>query len=319
MNNPSAIIAPKAMKSGPKKSSVISQYIRYRYFFVMLLPVMAYFGLFHYGPMYGIMIAFKNFYPLKGIIGSPWAGFTHFEEIFKSLFFLQVLKNTLIISFYKLLFGFPAPILLALLLNEVRRAKFKKLVQSVTYLPHFISWVVLAGMVIEMFSPSRGPVNIILQSFGVNPIYFVAEPGWFRGLIVGSGIWREVGWSSIIYLAAITNIDPEMYDVADLDGAGRLRKIWSITIPSIMPVIIIMFIFATGSIINDDFDQIYNLLNSKVMDVGDVISTYTFREGLQRMNYSYATAVGVFKNVVAFTLVMITNAIAKRTSDYSIW
>lgn len=302
-----------------KKKKLLQEYIRYRYFMIMLLPVLIYYGIFQYGPMYGIIVAFKDFYPLRGIVGSPWAGFKHFEELFSSLFFISVLKNTLIISFYKLLFGFPAPILLALLLNEVKHFKFKKVVQSVTYLPHFISWVVLAGLVIEILSPTRGPINIILQNFGLQPIYFIAEPVWFRGVLVGSGIWREVGWSSIIYLAAISNIDPEMYDVAELDGAGRFRKIWNITLPAIAPVVVIMFIFATGSIINDDFDQIYNLLNAKVMGVGDVISTYTFREGLQRMNYSYASAVGLFKNIVAFTLVMITNTIARKTSDYAIW
>ena len=302
-----------------KKKSFLQEYIRYRYFIIMLFPVLIYYGIFQYGPMYGIVVAFKDFYPLRGILGSPWAGLKHFEELFNSLFFITVLKNTLVISFYKLLFGFPAPILLALLLNEVRHLKFKKAVQSITYLPHFISWVVLAGLVIEMLSPTRGPINIILQNMGLEPIYFIAEPAWFRSVLVSSGIWREVGWSSIIYLAAITNVDPEMYDVAELDGAGRFRKIWNITLPAIAPVVVIMFIFATGSIINDDFDQIYNLLNAKVMGVGDVISTYTFREGLQRMNYSYASAVGVFKNIVAFTLVIITNTIARKTSDYAIW
>lgn len=302
-----------------KKKSFLQEYIRYRYFIIMLFPVLIYYGIFQYGPMYGIIVAFKDFYPLRGILGSPWAGLKHFEELFNSLFFITVLKNTLVISFYKLLFGFPAPILLALLLNEVRHLKFKKAVQSITYLPHFISWVVLAGLVIEMLSPTRGPINIILQNMGLDPVYFIAEPAWFRSVLVSSGIWREVGWSSIIYLAAITNVDPEMYDVAELDGAGRFRKIWNITLPAIAPVVVIMFIFATGSIINDDFDQIYNLLNAKVMGVGDVISTYTFREGLQRMNYSYASAVGVFKNIVAFTLVIITNTIARKTSDYAIW
>jgi putative aldouronate transport system permease protein len=201
----------------------------------------------------------------------------------------------------------------------VRRAKFKRVVQSITYLPHFFSWVVLAGIVIELLSPSRGPLNIILQSLGIDPIYFIAEPRWFRTILVSTSIWKEVGWSSIIYLAAVTNIDPELYDVADLDGAGRFRKIWNVTLPSIAPVIIIMLIFATGNIINDDFDQVFNLLNDKVMPVGDVISTYTYREGLQRMNFSYATAVGLFKNIVSFSMVMISNTIARKTSEYAIW
>lgn len=302
-----------------KDRGLLNEYIKYKYFILMLVPVLLYYAVFQYGPMYGILIAFKEYYPLKGIWGSEWVGLKYFKELFDGLFFPQVLRNTLIISFYKLIFGFPAPILLCLLFNEVRLNKFKKAVQTITYLPHFFSWVVLSGIVIEMLSPSRGPMNILLQNLGLDPVYFVADPKWFRGILVCSSIWKEVGWSSIVYLAAITNIDPELYDVADLDGAGRLRKIWNITIPSIAPVIIIMFIFATGNIINDDFDQVFNLLNSKVMEVGDVLATYTYREGLQNMNYSYATAVGLFKNVVSFSLVMLANMIARKTSDYAIW
>lgn len=301
------------------KKPLVQQYIKYKHFFFMLFPVILYYIIFHYAPMYGIIIAFKDFYPLKGIWGSPWAGFKYFQELFTGMYFLPVLKNTIIISFYKLIFGFPAPILLCLLLNEVRHNRFKRVVQSITYLPHFISWVVLAGMVIEILSPSRGPINIILQMLGSEPVFFIAEAKWFRGVLVVSDIWRSIGWSSIVFLAAVTNIDPELYDVADLDGAGRFRKVWNITLPSITPVIVIMFIFAVGKLINDDFEQVYNLLNTKVMGVGDVISTYTYREGLQRMNYSYSTAVGLFKNVVSFSLVMIANFIARKVSDYAIW
>ncbi|WP_258525637.1 sugar ABC transporter permease [Paenibacillus sp. YN15] len=255
---------------------------------------------------------------MKGIAGSPWVGLEHFTMLFTGLDFLPVLKNTLIISFYKLFFGFPAPIILCLIINEVRHTFFKKAVQTVTYLPHFISWVVLAGFLIELLSPSRGPINILLQLLGIDPIFFIADVNWFRGVIVASSIWREVGWQSIIYLAAVAGINTELYDVANMDGAGRLQRIWYITIPSITPVIIIMFIFATGSIIQDDFDQIYNLLNAKVLSVGDVISTYTYREGLVNMNFGYATAVGLFKNVVAFTLVMNANFIARKFSNYAI-
>lgn len=302
-----------------KKRSIIREYIKYKYFMLMLLPAIIYYSVFHYAPMYGITIAFKDFYPNRGILGSEWVGLQHFNEVVSGLFFMEVLKNTLIISLYKLLFGFPAPIILAIMLNEVRHLRFKKMVQSITYLPHFLSWVVLSGIVIEILSPSRGPINIMLQNFGISPIYFIAEPKWFRTILVSSSIWKEVGWGTIVYLAAITSIDPELYDVAELDGASRIGKIWNITIPSIMPVIVIMLIFAVGGVINDDFDQIYNLLNAKVMSVGDVISTYTYREGLQRMNFSYATAVGVFKNVVAFILVLAANFIARKTSEYAIW
>jgi putative aldouronate transport system permease protein len=309
----------KAKVVEKRKRNIIDEYIKHKYFFLMLLPVIVYFGLFHYGPMYGIIIAFKDFYPLKGVMGSEWVGLKHFHELVSGMFFWSVFKNTIIISFYKLIFGFPAPIILAILINEVRNLRFKKFIQTVTYLPHFISWIVLAGIVIEVLSPSRGPFNILLQSFGLNPIFFIGEPKLFRGVLVLSSIWKEVGWGTIIYLAGMSGIDPELYDVAELDGANRFRKILNVTLPSIAPVIVIMLIFASGSIINDDFDQIYNMMNSRVMPVADVISTYTYREGFTKMNYSFATAVGLFKNVIAFTLVLITNFIAKRSSEYSIW
>lgn len=302
-----------------KRYGLLYQYRKNKYLMLLLLPVLAYYAVFHYGPMYGVIIAFKDFYPARGILGSAWVGLEHFQRLFTGLYFLPVLKNTLLISFYKLIFGFPAPIILCLLLNEIRRAGFKKAVQSISYLPHFISWVVLAGIVIEVLSPSRGFFNYIIGLLGGEPIFFVADERWFRTVLVGSSIWREVGWQSIIYLAAVTGIDPELYDVADLDGAGRFRKIWNITLPSIAPIIVIMLIFASGSIINDDFDQIYNLLNTKVMAVGDVISTYTYREGLQQMNYSYATAVGLFKNTVALLLVTLTNLLARKLSGSSLW
>jgi len=285
----------------------------------MLLPVLAYFFIFHYGPMWGMLIAFKDFYPLRGFFGSPWVGFKHFGDLFSGLYFFPVLRNTLIISFLKLIFGFPAPIILAVMLNEVRHMYFKRTIQTISYLPHFISWVVLAGLVIEILSPSRGPVNWLLQVLGIKPVFFVASKPWFRPVLVLSSIWREIGWQSIIFLAAISNIDPELYDVADIDGAGRLRKIFSITIPAIFPVIVILFIFATGRIINDDFEQILNLLNPLVMEVGDVIMTYTFREGIQKLNYSYASAVGFFKNGVSLLLVLTANSIARRMTGHSVW
>lgn len=306
-------------KPGNHFSDILLGYKKNSLFFLMLLPTIIYFIVFHYLPMYGVTIAFKDYYILKGIMGSKWVGLKHFKDVFSGLFFWPVFKNTLIISFYKLIFGFFAPIALAIMLNEVSHNKFKKTVQSITYLPHFMSWVVLSGLLIEILSPSRGPFNILLQGIGLDPIFFIAEKGWFRGILVGSSIWKEAGWSSIIFLAAISGIDPQMYEVAELDGASRMRKIWSITIPSIMPVIIIMFIFATGKIIQDDFEQVYNLLNPAVMEVGDVISTYTYREGLERMNYSYAAAVGMFKNIISFAMVMGTNYIARKTSDYALW
>lgn len=302
-----------------KKNSILKEYVKYKYLFIMLIPIIIYFIVFHYGPMYGLLLAFKDYQPFIGFSKSEWVGLSHFKDMMGGLYFLPVLKNTIIISLYNLIWGFPAPIILAVLLNEVSNRKFKRTVQTITYFPHFISWVVMAGIVYEVLSPSRGLFNIILQSFGADPIFFVADPKWFRTVLVGSNIWKNIGWSSIIYLAAITNINPELYQVADIDGASRLQKIKYITLPSISNVVVIMFIFAVGKIINDNFDQIYNMMNAKVMGVADVISTYTYRAGLADMNYSYATAVGLFKNVISFSLVMMANNIAKKLKQETLF
>jgi len=251
-------------------------------------------------------------------MGSSWVGFQHFTDMFSGLYFWPVFGNTLIINFFKLLIGFPAPILLAILINEVRLGRFKKITQTVTYLPHIISWVVLAGIVIETLSPSRGPINLLISALGGSPVFFVADEGWFRQVVVASAVWRDVGFNAIIYLAAITAIDPELYDVAALDGAGRVKRILHITIPSILPVIAIMAIFNVGDLIQDDFDQIFNLLNPNVYSVGDVLSTYTYREGIINMNYSYGTTVGLFKNIIAFGMVLVMNAFAKKTTGQGI-
>lgn len=283
-----------------KKQSIFRQYWKCRYLFLLLIPTIVYFIVFHYVPMYGITIAFKDFYPAKGIMGSEWVGFKHFEKVFTGRYFLPVLRNTLIISFSKLFFGFPMPIILAVMLSEVKNKWFRKTVQTITYLPHFIGWVVMAGIVQQVLSPSSGMVNYIIQALGGEPIFFLGSKEWFRPILVITNIWKGCGWSSVIYLAAIMGIDSQLYEAAELDGASRMQRIIHVTIPCIMPTIIIMFIFAMGGVINDDFDQIYNLLNARVMSVGDVIGTYTYRVGLQQMNYGYATAVGLFKNVVAF-------------------
>ena len=275
--------------------------------------------IFCYVPMYGVIISFQDYYPRLGITGSEWVGFKHFEKLFTGRYFFPVLRNTLIISIGKLLFGFPAPIILCLLLNEVRSLKFKKVVQTISYLPHFISWVVLASIVQTILSPSSGVVNYIIQLLGGEPIFFMGSSDWFRKVIVGSSIWRDTGWQTVVFMAAILSIDPQLYEAADLDGAGRFQKMIYVTLPCIAPTIIIMFIMATGNVIQDDFDQIYNMLNAKVMDVGDVIGTYTYRMGIEKMNFSYATAVGLFKNVVSLILVTFTNAFSRKLSGSSLW
>lgn len=310
----------KALSPGRQRiREKLKPYVTHRALLIMLIPAAVYYILFHYKSMYGLIIAFKDYRLLDGIWGSPWAGLKHFEMAFSSTEFLRAFKNTMILSFYNLIFKFPAPILLALLFNEVRCMKFKRTVQTITYLPHFLSWVVLAGIVIDFLSPSTGPLNMILKNLGFDPIYFVGDKQYFRGVLVLSGIWKEVGWGTIVYLAALTNVDAQLYEAATIDGAGKFRQTISITLPSIANVLVIMLIFAVGKIINDDFDQIYNMYNPNVYSVGDVISTYVYNMGLAKGMYSYATAIGLFKNVISFALILLTNLMAKRIGDYGLW
>ena len=291
----------------------------YKEYYLMLIPGILFFLVFCYGPMYGLVIAFQDYYPLKGVTGSKMVGLKHFRALFTDPFFLSVLKNTIVISFYKLLVCFPAPILLCLALNEISNYRFKKIAQSVSYLPHFVSWVVVSGIIIEFLSPSRGPINILLQNLGMEPIFFVAEPKYFRGVLVLSDVWRSVGWGSIVYPAAVTSVDPTLYEAAEMDGAGRIKKIIHVTIPALAPIITVMFIMESGKILNDSFEQVYNFLTPSTYAVGDVISTFVYRMGIQKMQYSFTTAVDLFKNIISFMLVVMTNYIARKTNDYALW
>lgn len=297
----------------------INSYVHQKTLIFLFIPVIAYYIIFCYTPMYGLIISFKDFRILDGILASPWAGLKYFKFAFASQEFWTAFRNTLIISAMKLVVNFPAPIVFALLLNEVRNLHFKKVVQTVSYLPHFLSWVVLSGIVINFLSPSTGPVNMLLIALGQKPIYFVANLGWFRPVLVGSTMWKELGFASIVYLAAITGINPELFEAARLDGASRFKQVMNVILPSISPIIVVMFIFAIGGIVNDDFDQIFNLYNPIVYSVGDVLSTYIYRIGLENMQYSYSAAVGLFKNVIAFGLIIITNTMARKYSDYGLW
>ena len=291
----------------------------YKEYYLMLIPGILFFLVFCYGPMYGLVIAFQDYYPLKGVTGSKMVGLKHFRALFTDPFFLSVLKNTIVISFYKLLVCFPAPILLCLALNEISNYRFKKIAQSVSYLPHFVSWVVVSGIIIEFLSPSRGPINILLQNLGMEPIFFVAEPKYFRGVLVLSDLWKSVGWGSIVYLAAVTSVDPTLYEAAEMDGAGRIKKIIHVTIPALATIITVMFIMESGKILNDSFEQVYNFLTPSTYAVGDVISTFVYRMGIQKMQYSFTTAVDLFKNIISFMLVVMTNYIARKTNDYALW
>lgn len=288
---------------------------------LMFLPAAITLALFAYAPMYGLTIAFKDFVLLKGISGSPWVGLENFRKLLTAPSFSEVFVNTIKISFLRLIFGFPAPILLALLLNAVGNARFKKVVQTISYLPHFLSWVVLAGIVIQILSPSSGIVNQIIVMFGGNPIYFVADPRYFVPMLIVTGIWKEVGWGTVVYLASITSISPELYEAATIDGAGRFQKMLHITLPALRPVVSIMFILNSGNLINAGFDQIYNLYNPAVYKVADIIDTYVYRRGLLDMKYSFSSAAGLFKNIISFALVLTTNGLVKVISgkENGIW
>jgi putative aldouronate transport system permease protein len=295
------------------------RYWKNRYLLLMLLPGLAFYLIFRYKPIWGILIAFEDYRFRLGIMGSPWIGLDMFKELVLSKDFWKVFRNTVVISSLKMLFGFPAPIILALLLNEVRGLRFKRIVQNISYLPYFISWVVLAGIFFQVLSPSEGPVNRVLFLLTGKTYYFLGDPSLFRGTVVGLSVWKGVGWGAIIYLAAIAGVDVQLYEAATIDGAGRWRKVMSITLPSILPVITILFILNVGSIVDDDFDQIFNLYRPVVYSVADVLSTYTYRKGLTEMRYSFATAVGLFQNVLALILVSFTNLLSKRIGEYGIW
>lgn len=287
--------------------------------YIMLAIPMVMLFIFHYIPMYGILIAFKNFSPGLGIWDSPWNNFEHFKRLFDDFLFLRALQNTVVISLLKLIIVFPAPIIFAILLNEVKNEKFKKVSQSISYLPHFMSWVILSAMVIEVFSPQRGIINFFITLVGGDPINFMSDKASFIPILILTDMWKEVGWGAIIYLASIASIDPQLYEAAEMDGAGRFHKMIHVTLPSIMPMVIILFILRLGSVLNAGFDQILNLYNPLVYEVADIIDTYVYRSGLEQFQFDYATAVGLFKNVVGIILILSANAIIRRKSEHGIW
>lgn len=297
----------------------INKYWKYRTLVWMIIPGIVFLLIFRYIPMYGIIIAFKDFNARLGIIGSPWIGLYQFRRLFSSPYFFQVLRNTVVISMLKILFGFPAPIILALALNEIRNKTFKKITQTISYLPYFLSWVVISALMVDLFSPTRGVINYILGMVGFESISFLTNEGWFLVILVASNIWWTVGWGSIIYLAGLTNIDPQQYEAAIVDGAGRWKQTIHVTLPGILPVMSIMLILSMGDLLNAGFDQIFNLYNPMVMDISDIIDTYVYRKGLIDFEYSFSTAANLFKNVISFALVLCTNAIVSKYNDYSIW
>ncbi len=292
---------------------------KYWQLYLCLLPVAAYFIIFHYLPMYGVQIAFRDFNPVDGITGSVWVGFKHFERFFRSYYFGRLLRNTLLLSLYQLAVTFPMPILLAIMLNELRSNKFRKTMQMVTYAPHFLSVVVVVGMMFNMLSPRTGIVNHLLQSFGMEPIFFMSEPGWFRHLFVWSGLWQNMGWSSIIYIAAIAGIDSSLYEAAIVDGASRLRRIWHITIPGLMPTATILLIMQCGSIMSIGFEKVYLMQNDMNLETSQIISTYVYEAGMINSQFSFAASVDLFNSVINCALLIIVNTFAKKVGETSLF
>lgn len=286
--------------------------------FIIALPGILHFLIFKYLPLGGNIIAFQDYNFFQGLWNSPWVGFKHFQQMFSYAEFYHILRNTLLFSFLQIIFGFPAPLILSLLLNEVRKMVFKRTMQTLLYLPHFLSWVIIGGIFIN-FLDLNGIVNHLLSNFGIKSIYFLTIPEWFRPIIVSIGIWKEVGWGTIIYLAALAGINPNLYEAAVVDGAGRWRQMWNITIPALMPAIVVLFLLRLGNIAESNVEQILIFLNPLVRDVGEVIDTYIYRVGLQNALYSYTTAIGIFQSTIGICLIVIFNKLSKRITGQSIY
>lgn len=290
-----------------------------KYLYLLLMPGIIYFLIFNYVPMYGVIIAFKDFNFAKGIWNSAWIGFENFRYMFGLSDFYTVFWNSLYLSFLKLVIGFPFPIILALFLNEMRNRTYQKITQTIIYLPHFISWVVIGGILVNFLSPSWGVLNLLLKQLGIEPVFFLADNDYFRPLVVLSSIWKDSGWESIIYLAAIVSINSELYEAASIDGASRLQRLWYVTIPSIKSTIIILLILRLGHIMNNGFEQIFVLQNPMNLGVSEVFETYAYRVGILGGRFSFGATVGLFTSVIGLIFLLASNRIAKLMKEDGIW
>jgi len=295
-------------------------YIKKRKFlYILLIPVFVYLIIFHYLPIWGLTIAFQDYNPLRGLFASKWVGFKHFEYFFRGRDMWRLLRNTFLINIYSLLFAFPMPIIFALMLNEVRNMRIKKAIQTITYMPHFLSTVVLVGMVFAVLSPSTGFINTIITKLGGESVYFVTKPEYFRTIYILSGIWAETGWGSIIYIAAITSIDQSLYEAAEIDGAKKLQQIFHITLPSIASTVVFMLIMRVGRLLNIGFEKIYLMSTAPVKDVAYVISVFVYEKGIIGGSYSFSAAVGLFNSIISFALVITANKISRKISNMGMW
>ncbi|WP_202916227.1 ABC transporter permease [Paenibacillus mesophilus] len=280
--------------------------------YTLLAPTLVLLVVFKYIPMYGVSIAFQDFSPFRGITGSPWVGMKHILTFLTDDTFWRVMGNTLILNFYDLIFGFSAPIIFAILANELVNTTFKRITQTISYLPHFLSWVVVSGFFYQILSPNEGIFNLMLGWFGIEPVFFMTEKELFRGIVVSAGIWKEVGWSAILYFAVIAGIDSSLYEAAKVDGAGRLRQIWHITLPGMVPMIVLLLLLRLSNIFEIGFERLFLLQNPLVLEVSDVISTYVYRIGLQNSQYSLTTAIGFVQSILGFLLLITANKLSKK-------
>lgn len=305
-------------KSGVFNNRKIKYMINNYQLYIFLLPTIIYFIIFKYVPMYGLQIAFKKYSPVKGFTGSPWIGFEHFQRYLNSADFWLLMKNTLGISLYALVVGFPLPIILALLLNQMGGTRYKRVIQTVVYAPHFISTVVVVGMIMVFLSPSTGVVNVIIKQMGFEPIFFMGEPQYFKTIYVLSGIWQSTGWNSVIYLASLAGINPELYESAVVDGASKFRRILHIDIPGIMPTAITLLILNSGQLLSVGFEKAYLMQNSLNRITGEIIQTYVYKQGLIQGNFSYAAAIGLFDAVINLSILLLVNYLSKKYSETSL-
>ncbi|MCR8635351.1 sugar ABC transporter permease [Paenibacillus sp. N5-1-1-5] len=300
-------------------SPLLRSLYKNRLIYLMIAPGILYFLAFKYLPMFGLMIAFKDYQPFLGVWGSRWVGFKHFEYFISLPDFWMLFRNTFVLAFYNLVFFFPLPILVALMLNELRSNLYKRFVQSMIYVPHFVSWVVVVGMAFIFFTTEGGLVNELLVSFGFEKINFLLNKEWFRPLVVSEIIWKEIGWGTIIFLAALAGVDQQLYEAAHMDGAGRFRQIWHITLPAIRSTIVILLILRLGQFLDTGFEQIYLMLNPMNREIGEVFDTYVYTNGIQQGKFSYTTAVGLFKSVIGMVLVIGTNYLAKKFGEEGVY
>lgn len=307
------------MRMRKEGSLSIAGLLRDKWLYVMLIPGILYFLIFKYVPMYGLIMAFQDFKPHLGFFGSPWVGVKHFERLFSDPQFLILFRNTFLLAFYNLVFFFPAPIILALMLNEIRREGFKRFIQTLIYIPHFVSWVVVVGICYILLTTENGILNELIYQLTGQKIAFLLDAEWFRTVIVSQQIWKEMGWGTIIFLAALTGVDMQLYEAARMDGAGRWRQIWHITLPAIRSTIIILLILRLGSFLDTGFEQIFLMLAPTNRDVGEVFDTFVYTKGLLQGQYSYSAAVGMFKSVVALVLVVSANWLAKRFGEEGVY